>query len=163
MLPGTVSRATLWKLLRDGVERIWAFPSAHIPSWTELNWTVTCDTSPDPVWWQCRGLSAVDPWSATRPVTSRPRTCSQSPTPGVPRYACAPECFWWHNNKTRSSETTNIGSTVILLIKSVTRERKACSYICILRYATVAKTYVDEHLNIMLLLMLTHDSLSCLR
>ena len=28
------------KLLRDGVERIWAFPSAKRPSWTELNWTV---------------------------------------------------------------------------------------------------------------------------
>ena len=25
---GTVSKATLGKLLRDGVERIWAFPSA---------------------------------------------------------------------------------------------------------------------------------------
>ena len=30
---GTVSKATHWgKLLRDGVERIWAFPSAQIPS-----------------------------------------------------------------------------------------------------------------------------------
>ena len=28
----TVSRATLGKLQRDGVERIWAFPSAYIPS-----------------------------------------------------------------------------------------------------------------------------------
>ena len=28
---GTVSKATLGKLLRDGVERIWAFPSAYIP------------------------------------------------------------------------------------------------------------------------------------
>ena len=35
---GTVSEATLGKLLRDGVERIWAFPGAQIPSWTELNW-----------------------------------------------------------------------------------------------------------------------------
>ena len=29
---GTVSGATLGKLQRDGVERIWAFPSAYIPS-----------------------------------------------------------------------------------------------------------------------------------
>ena len=34
---GTVSKATLGKLLRDGVERIWAFPSAKIPPRTELN------------------------------------------------------------------------------------------------------------------------------
>ena len=34
---GTVSKATLGKLLIDGVERIWAFPSAEMPSWTELN------------------------------------------------------------------------------------------------------------------------------
>ena len=34
---GTVSKATLGKLLRDGVERKWAFPSAYMPSWTELN------------------------------------------------------------------------------------------------------------------------------
>ena len=36
---GTVSRATLGKLPRDGMERLWAFPSAYIPSWTKLNWT----------------------------------------------------------------------------------------------------------------------------
>ena len=29
---GTVSKATLGKRLRDGVERIWAFPNAYIPS-----------------------------------------------------------------------------------------------------------------------------------
>ena len=29
---GTVSKATLGTILRDGVERIWAFPSAQIPS-----------------------------------------------------------------------------------------------------------------------------------
>ena len=34
---GTVSKATLGKLVRDGVERIWAFPSAQIPSRTERN------------------------------------------------------------------------------------------------------------------------------
>ena len=28
----TVSRATLWRLLRDGMEQLWAFPSAMIPS-----------------------------------------------------------------------------------------------------------------------------------
>ena len=28
---GTVSKATLGKLLSDGVERIWAFPRAEIP------------------------------------------------------------------------------------------------------------------------------------
>ena len=33
----TVSKATMGKLLRDGAERIWAFPSAYIPSW--MNWT----------------------------------------------------------------------------------------------------------------------------
>ena len=32
---GTVSKATLGKLLRDGVERIWVFPSAYMP--LELN------------------------------------------------------------------------------------------------------------------------------
>jgi len=36
---GTVLKAILGKLLRDGMERIWAFSSAYIPSWTELNWT----------------------------------------------------------------------------------------------------------------------------
>ena len=34
---GIVSKAMLGKLLRDRVERIWAFLSAQI-SWTELNW-----------------------------------------------------------------------------------------------------------------------------
>ena len=34
---GTVSKATLWKLLRDWVKRIRAFPSAQIPSRAELN------------------------------------------------------------------------------------------------------------------------------
>ena len=29
---GTVSRATLGRLLRDGVKRVWAFPSATMPS-----------------------------------------------------------------------------------------------------------------------------------
>ena len=33
-----ISKAKLGKLLRDGVERIWAFPSAQIPSSAELNW-----------------------------------------------------------------------------------------------------------------------------
>ena len=32
---GTVSRATSGRLLRDGAERIWAFPSIMMPSWTE--------------------------------------------------------------------------------------------------------------------------------
>ena len=32
---GTVSRATLWRLLRDGAERVWAFPSATVPSRVE--------------------------------------------------------------------------------------------------------------------------------
>ena len=32
---GTVSRATLGRLLRDGAERAWAFPSATMPSWAE--------------------------------------------------------------------------------------------------------------------------------
>ena len=32
---GTVSRATLGRLLRDGVERVRAFPSATMPSWAE--------------------------------------------------------------------------------------------------------------------------------
>ena len=34
---GTISKATLGKLLRDGVESIWAFPSTEITSRTELN------------------------------------------------------------------------------------------------------------------------------
>ena len=33
-----VAKAALGKL-RDGMEHIWAFLSAQIPSWTELNWT----------------------------------------------------------------------------------------------------------------------------
>ena len=37
---GTVSRATLGRLLGDGVERVWAFWSAIMPSWAETeNWT----------------------------------------------------------------------------------------------------------------------------
>ena len=32
---GTVSMATLGRLLRDGAERIWTFPSATMPSWAE--------------------------------------------------------------------------------------------------------------------------------
>ena len=32
---GTVSRTTLWRLLRDGVEHVWAFPSTTMPSWAE--------------------------------------------------------------------------------------------------------------------------------
>ena len=32
---GTVSRATLGRLLRDGAERVWAFPSTSMPSETE--------------------------------------------------------------------------------------------------------------------------------
>ena len=34
---GTVSKATLGKLMRVGVERIWALLGAEIPSLTELN------------------------------------------------------------------------------------------------------------------------------
>ena len=34
---GTVSKATLGRRLRDGMERIWAFLSAQIASWIELN------------------------------------------------------------------------------------------------------------------------------
>ena len=37
---GTVPKATLGKRLRDELEHIWAFPSAYIPSWTELNWHI---------------------------------------------------------------------------------------------------------------------------
>ena len=33
---GSASEATLGKLLRDGVERIWTFPGAYIPSCSEL-------------------------------------------------------------------------------------------------------------------------------
>ena len=32
---GTVSRAALGRLLRDGAERTWPFPSATMPSWAE--------------------------------------------------------------------------------------------------------------------------------
>ena len=42
---GTVSNAILGNLLRDGVERIWAFPSAQIPFWTEqiyFRYVFTC-------------------------------------------------------------------------------------------------------------------------
>ena len=33
---GTVSRATFGRLLRDGAECVWAFPSVMIPSWAEI-------------------------------------------------------------------------------------------------------------------------------
>ena len=36
---GTAPKATLGTLLRNGVERTWAFQSAQTPSWAELNWT----------------------------------------------------------------------------------------------------------------------------
>ena len=32
---GTISKATLERLLRDGAERVWTFPSATMPSWAE--------------------------------------------------------------------------------------------------------------------------------
>ena len=38
---GTVSRAIFGRLLRDEVERVWAFPSALMPSWAEAE-TETC-------------------------------------------------------------------------------------------------------------------------
>ena len=38
---GTVSRATLGRLLSDGAEHVWAFPSATMPSWAETD-TETC-------------------------------------------------------------------------------------------------------------------------
>ena len=34
---GTVSRVTLGRLLRDGAERAWAFPSATTPSWANID------------------------------------------------------------------------------------------------------------------------------
>ena len=37
MNTGKVSKVTLGKLLTDGVERMWGFPSVQIPSLTELN------------------------------------------------------------------------------------------------------------------------------
>ena len=39
---GTVSRATLERLLRDGMECIWAFPSAAMPSRAETETVVDC-------------------------------------------------------------------------------------------------------------------------
>ena len=35
---GAVSKATVRKLLRDGVGHMWAFPSTWVPSLTDLNW-----------------------------------------------------------------------------------------------------------------------------
>ena len=47
---GTVSRATLGRLLRDGAERVWAFPSATMPPWaeteTETNLLQWCQVQP---------------------------------------------------------------------------------------------------------------------
>ena len=40
---GTVSRATLGRLLRDGAERVWAFPSAMMPSWAETETETTVE------------------------------------------------------------------------------------------------------------------------
>ena len=39
---GTVTRATLGRLLRDGAVRVWAFPNATMPSWAETE-TETMD------------------------------------------------------------------------------------------------------------------------
>ena len=46
---GTVSKATLGRLLRYGVERVWAFPSATMPSWaeTETETEKVCATNHD--------------------------------------------------------------------------------------------------------------------
>ena len=47
---GTVSRTTLGRLLRDGAERVWAFPSATMPSWAEtetetVDWNITAQNN----------------------------------------------------------------------------------------------------------------------
>ena len=39
---GTVSRATLMKLLRDGMESKWSFQSVQMTSWIWLNWWDMC-------------------------------------------------------------------------------------------------------------------------
>ena len=41
---GTVSRATLGRLLRDGAERVWAFPSAAMPSRAETETETETET-----------------------------------------------------------------------------------------------------------------------
>ena len=44
---GTVSKAALGKLLRDRVECVWVFPSALIPSLTELNGSLSANIHKD--------------------------------------------------------------------------------------------------------------------
>ena len=41
---GTVSRAAFGRLLRDGVERVWAFPSTTMSSWAETETGGECHT-----------------------------------------------------------------------------------------------------------------------
>ena len=91
---GTVSRATLGRLLRDGAERVWAFPSATMPSWAEteteqqhpLPWPVsvhpahaqlfegTCSTS-----WSVHDWCSLWPWGSQATKLTSSQLCSSCP------------------------------------------------------------------------------------
>ena len=77
---GTVSRATLGRLLRDGAERVWAFPSATMPSWAE---TETETVS----------LNATCPLVSHKELLSV--TQFQSP---IQPQNCPACCIYFHNN-----------------------------------------------------------------
>ena len=62
---GTVSRATLGRLLGDGVESVWAFPSPVMPSWAE-NETETLRCSQSDSWHVDRLVGLVVKASASR-------------------------------------------------------------------------------------------------
>ena len=57
---GVVPKATSGKLLRDGMERIWAFPCTQIPPWTELNWTQPSKSTNSGKWYDVRSMSQWD-------------------------------------------------------------------------------------------------------
>ena len=69
---GTVSRATLGRLLRDGAERVWAFPSATMPSGaeteTEQGFVVGCLLNVPAT---CECISGTDLLKQLRAVTLR--------------------------------------------------------------------------------------------
>ena len=57
---GTVSRATLGRLLRDGAERVWAFPSATMPSWAETELKLKLKVGHNCMQW----LEVCGPWAS---------------------------------------------------------------------------------------------------
>ena len=94
---GTVSMATLGRLLRDGAERVWAFPSAAMPSLAETETetrlcpsTVGCSPPSMPSIVLCLLLSCsrrFPPCAGTRPWNLQ--GCEIPPRPEGPGYTTA--------------------------------------------------------------------------